>query len=295
MSRIFSLKNKWFGYGIYSVLITCVFLYFRFPGADLSDYLDKSIRKVSPSYSFQAESVEPWLPLNLRFSGCKITATMGEDSTLFHSERFIVGPAIWSLFSGERKYVFRGAAYNGEFAGWINLPRNAGRYNAEVQLTDIELGVYTYLQKRIGRSIKGTLNGSVALNGMPARPLDGSGKASLQLSNGSVELQQSFFGFESLELKEAKVESQLKNRRLTTNIEFFGPEFQGKLSGSVRLAKNIMNSNLDLKGAIEPFAELFKNHPELQNAMKVMRQRARNGEITFAVTGTVAKPQIRLI
>ena len=88
----------------------------------------------------------------------------------------------------------------------------------------------------------------------------------------------------------------LQNKRINlAGFELKGPMLKSTISGTVDLKENLGQSSLDLKGTIEPHAELFKNSGNLSEAVTFLKQKLKKGTIPFAVQGTLDKPRMRFI
>jgi len=65
------------------------------------------------------------------------------------------------------------------------------------------------------------------------------------------------------------------------------------LSGTISLKEIFGKSVLDLKGTIEPHAELFKNADDASGAVMLFKQGLKKGTLGFIVKGTIDKPRMR--
>jgi len=70
---------------------------------------------------------------------------------------------------------------------------------------------------------------------------------------------------------------------------------KASMTGSIQLQADIKLSQLNLKGALEPLAEFYKNYPEIRNLLKSMKKRVKRGQYFFAITGTLGEPRFRLL
>ena len=89
---------------------------------------------------------------------------------------------------------------------------------------------------------------------------------------------------------------ELRNKVITVaKAELSGLEVKASITGSIQLQPDINQSQLNLKGTLEPLAEFYKKHPEIRELLKSMKKRVKRGQYFFAVTGTLAEPRFRML
>jgi type II secretion system protein N len=288
-------KKAWFGYGMYAVLVALCSLYFRFPAAEVGDYLDRSIKGMNPDLSFAAAMIRPWPPLRLRFTDMQVVST-GADVPLVVADNLVAGPQIRSMVQGKPIYVFKGEAYGGEFNGRLERHSDSAPLgSASLSFTGIDLAEYKYLSEQLGRHLGGILGGSVDFQSDTDHLLDNEGRTKLRVTDGRVELLQPLFGLDAIEFNDLTVEATLTNGVLTANMEFDGPELRGTVSGTVRVLADIGQSRLSFKGMIEPQAQLGQLYPQAAAAFNLLKKKMRNGKYSFVVSGTVQQPNFSIL
>ena len=118
----------------------------------------------------------------------------------------------------------------------------------------------------------------------------------MKLTDGRVQFQTPIFGVGSLDLQNIGLELELANGQVTiVRAELAGPEVKADVTGSIQLQPDINDSRLNLRGTLEPLAEFYKNYPDIRDLMQSMKKRVRRGQYSFAVTGTLGKPEFRFL
>jgi len=288
-------KKTWLGYGVFALLVAVCSLYFRFPATEVGDYLDRSVKEMSPDLSLTAAMIKPWPPVLLRFTNMKVMRT-GVDVPLVAADSLVAGPQLRSLVRGKSVYVFKGEAYSGEFNGRLQRQENAPSLgSAALTFSGIDLAKYKYLPELLGRQLGGILSGSVDYRNGSGRLLDGEGGTKLRILDGRVELLQPLLGMDAVGFNDLTVEASLAKGILTAKMELDGPELQGAMSGTIRMMADVRQSRLALKGTIEPLEQLYQQYPQAAAAFNMLKKKMKNGKYSFAISGTVQKPKFSIL
>ena len=142
----------------------------------------------------------------------------------------------------------------------------------------------------------GTLSGEIVYGNESAGSAGGSGRAELRLSDGKLQFQAPVFNIPFLDLQNIKLEAKLGQKQITIiKAELEGSEVNGTLTGSIQLQKNVNQSQLKLKGTLEPLAEFYRNYPDVRELLKAMKKRIKRGQYFFTVTGTIGNPKFELL
>jgi type II secretion system protein N len=294
----FFLKNKrWFLYMLYGVALTAFLLYLYFPSDVLNHYIQSRANNLHTSLYFSVERAKPWLPIGLRLWGTEVSTKDRPRVKLFKADSTIIRPDLWSFLRGEGRYRFKSLAYGGDINGAVFIKENGAseNFDTRIEFENIKVGTHKYMKELLGRQIDGILGGYVNYKGSDKNIMDGAGEASLQLSEGRLELALPFLSMESVDFDTVVIDMYLKDRRVDfKRFELKGALFTGKISGSLRLNNNLLRSAIDLKGTIELFSEFFKNNTGLE-VMGLLRSRMNKGKISFAVYGTIEAPKYKII
>jgi type II secretion system protein N len=295
MGRLVGTRREWFGYGLFGLLVLTCALYLRFPSAEVGDYLDRSLKGINADLSFSATLIKPWPPLQLKFTEPEVVSDRA-DIPLVVVEDLIAGPKIISLLQGKQVYTLRGAAYSGEFSGRLQRRTDtAGFGEGELSLAGIDLAKYNYLPELLGRQLGGILDGSISFKSSSGRLLDSGGQTQLRVSEGRITLLQPLLGLDAVVFDVITVDAALEKRILSASMELAGPELQGSMTGTIRVMADIGQSRLAFKGVVEPQSQLYQQHPQAAAALNLLKNKMKNGRYSFAVSGTVQKPEFSLL
>lgn len=296
MKDFISKRRNVLGYILYALILTMALLYFRFPSDAVEDYFRAQGVSANPPLALSVDRIGPLIPYGLKFVKTRVSLLDSPDSLILKADRLSLRPSLLSLLGGKPDYSFHCAAYKGDTSGSIRLwqEETARSIDTEIELTNVDLGEYAYLRELIGRSVKGTLSGTIVYNGQYRPILDGSGEANLSLSEGTVELAEPFLTLKSIDFNELEIDMVLNKQKIDVGrLEFKGKQLQGTLSGTITLRKALAESVLSLSGTIEPFAALFENATGIQDTVAFLRDRIDQGTFTFTIEGTLGQPKIK--
>ena len=291
-------KKKWFGYALYGLLLTIVFLYYRFPSDAFENYLRERVEKINPQLTLSVEKISPSVTLGIKFLDARLYLKTNREKPVFRTERLLVRPRILSIFQKEWKFCYNAVAYKGVIEGCSSVEKEKkdAPFQTSITLKDLPMGADNPVKDIIGRNLEGTLNGNITFRGQPKSLISGTGEVDLRLSDGRVELAQPIMSLDSIGFHEVLIKMTLENRRLNlTRVALRGTNMNGTLSGVVMLNNEISRSSLNLRGTLEPFAEFIKDLTDSPDAVRLIRQRLNRGKINFAIRGTIAEPSFRFL
>lgn len=293
-----SRKKKWFGYIFYCLIITAGFLYLRFPSDVIRDYLRNAVNKPNIPVVLSIDRVKPWPTFGLKVDEAEISLKDASAPGLFKAEDLIVRPEIWSFVKGSIRYCFQCQAYGGDIKGCVQFRQNAMTlpFHTEIEVKDIQVGGYEYLEDLVGRRIQGNLSGTIHYSGQGKNLMSGDGGANLRLSDGAIELLLPLLGLDSVAFNEIVIDMVLKKRMINiARFDLSGDQLKGKLSGKISLKKQVERSSLDLKGELEPFAAFFSSAEGTSSTMNILKKRLKRGALNFVIRGTLREPKVRFI
>ena len=289
-------NNKWLGYTLYVVLVTVSLLYFLFPAQAVEEFMDSTISRINPELAFKAEKIGPWIPPGVRLTDGKIYLSNTPEPAVLKIDSLFVGSQILQLIKGEYSFDLVGEAYSGDINGTLHFTDDNNEIKSEITFQDIALADYAFLTEKFKHRVSGKLSGEIVYGNESAGSTGGSGRAELRLSDGQLRFQAPVFNITSIDLQNIKLEAKLGRREITIiKAELEGPEVNGTLTGSIQLLKNVRQSQLNLKGTLEPLAEFYKNYPEVRELLKAMKKRVKRGQYFFTVTGTLGNPIFELL
>ena len=193
-------------------------------------------------------------------------------------------------------FDLKGKAYGGSLTGDLKATDADGeKLAADLTLVNLDLADYGFLAEKLKHKLLGKLNGNISFNREGVNGAE-NGKADLRLRDGQLLFQEPLFGIASVDLQNIDLELDLNNREITVvKADLAGAEVKGSMNGSIQLQPDIRQSQLNLKGTLEPLAEFYKNYPEIRELLKSMKKRVKRGQYFFAITGTLGDPRFRLL
>jgi type II secretion system protein N len=289
-------NNKWFGYGLYVILVALVLLYYLFPSQAVEDLVSSSLSRVEPHLGLKADSIRPWLPPGLKVSNGSIYLSTNPGQPIFSADSLYLRPQIFKLLKGSYNLDFSGTAYRGDVAGSLILEDQQGDvFNTELSLKDLDLGVYQLLAEELPHKLSGMFTGDIIYARDSANAV-AQGTANLRLTDGQLQFEKPIFNIASVDLRKIEIDLELRDRNVTiVKGELSGTELNASLAGSIQLQPDIKNSELNLKGNLEPLAEFYRKYPEIRELLKTMKKRVKRGQYFFAITGTLGQPRLRLL
>jgi type II secretion system protein N len=291
------INKKWQGYILYVVMVTLTLLYYLFPAEAVEEAVGNRVSRINPALGFKAERIKPWIPAGVRIDGGQIYLKDLDGYPVFKADNVYIGPRIMEVIGGKYSFDLSGSAYKGDISGRFDSKSEDGStFASELTFRDFDLAAYELLAEKLQHSIIGTLSGDIEYGSDPGRSAGGSGKADLRLTDGQLQFQKPIFGIGSIDLQNIHMELELHKREITVvKAELAGSEMKASMTGSIQLQANIKLSQLNLKGALEPLAEFYKNYPEVRELLKSLNKRVKRGQYFFAITGTLGEPRFRLL
>jgi type II secretion system protein N len=252
--------------------------------------------QANPPLTLTVGRLRPSAWPGLRLERTKLALREAADRVLFQADRLSIKPQLLSFISGGSAYSFDGSAYQGDIIGRVgfNSEQDTSNMETEIELRSIRLEDYSYLVHLLGSPFQGTLGGTVSCKGPSKNVLrEGSGEARMTIVDGKVKLREPFLMIETIEFKGMDIELVLKDGKINVSrLELKGDQMQGSLSGTILLKDGLVNSNLDLKGTIEPFAAFFESAGGTRDTVAFFKQRLKQGPVSFAIRGTLKAPEI---
>jgi len=241
-------------YILYGFFITAVFLWWQFPSEAVTGHLFAAIHDRNPEMVISAEdSTFGILPsVTLRKATLRFINT---PNSLLEADVVKIRPAIMQGLQGRLSCLVDANAYGGRIHARVNFIHRFTTRSpiaATMDLARVNVGDCTLLKKHLGRKITGILDGSLTFSGRYEQAMKGTGDAKLTLTQGTIQLLKSMFGFDALTFDSISAQLALRNGTLKVDsITFRGKELRGSLKGNVYINRNINQSRLALKGSVE--------------------------------------------
>ncbi len=291
-------KKRWIGYTLYGILMTIVLLYYRFPSETLREYLLETADSLHPKLDISIDSISPSLLFGLKLHGTQISLDENPGKAVLTADDLTIRPKVRSLFQGRYEWDIVCSAYNGILEGHFLFEKDLFKlpFEATAAFKGIRLNRMSALNDVIGIPIEGIFNGTVTYRGSERFPGNNTGEAAVKISDCRVELREPILTITSLDFNDISAQFVLNRQRLTVKaIEFRGRDMNGTLSGRINLKRDILDSYLDLRGTIEPFADLVKDLTGSPDFSKRFGKQSKQGKFSFTIRGTLQRPRFKFI
>jgi type II secretion system protein N len=267
------------GYILAGIAMLLIFLYLRFPGEALTDYVKAAAAARYPGATFAIDTIRPSFPPGLALSDITVGFRDRPDAIL-HADSLSVRPGGLALLRGRLAIHVAAEGYGGEVRGKADFSRLfslQGPLSATVDIRDLRIDKWAWLRELLTRQITGTLKGTVAFSGTAEAPKNGTGTVDFTLTNGSYPLQEGFLGLEKIDFSRVEGKASFRNKALTiTQLTLTGDKLRCSLKGNILLADDFLSSQIDLNGTIEL---------PIQG----------NKRVTLNIGGTIGNPKSRIM
>jgi len=252
--KFLKISRVFFGYALAGILMLLVFLYLRFPGDAVGNYLKASVAARYPGMLLVLDSIGPTVLPGIALDNLTIGFRGRPEATL-HVNRLAFAPGWLSAVQGKAGAVVTASLYGGEIKGQGELAKpfsRRGPFTATLRFDGLRLEKCLPLQNILAGQVSGTLRGSFVADG-DAGPLKNvSGKIDAVLANGSYQLLKNFAGFDKIAFSRIDLKIELKGGALKiSNITVNGDKIRIALKGNILLAGDLQESRLDLTGSVE--------------------------------------------
>ncbi len=282
-------------YALYTLAVTGIFLYYLFPSESVRAYVRYKVHQADPSLELTIGGAAPTLPPGLTFRSALLSQ---EAEPLAGAETLKVTPALTTLFGPEITLGFKGEVYGGALKGDLVLDRTQKRPDPPVRaltanIVGLQVGRVHALERVSDYTVSGSLNGAVSYQNTDEGE---KGDLRLALTDLTVRPRTPLFNITDLTFNQVQAEAILTpGRRVEIRqCTLAGPQVNGTLSGSIRVASNPARSVLDLTGNLKPhpsfLAEISKGFP----ASLLLKNRS-GGDISFRIRGTIDNPSFSLL
>ncbi|MDY6971164.1 MAG: type II secretion system protein GspN [Thermodesulfobacteriota bacterium] len=298
MKQRLSKYKRPLGYVLYGIFLTIAILYFRFPSDALREYVQTTAQRAGPRFLLSIRDLRPYLPFGVEFLEAEFASKKTPDTNLFKAESLLVRPMIWSFLQGRPGYYFDCLAYDGALRGSFIFAKETMKapFTASVKLKDISIDHYDFLTALIGRSIKGTMEGSVMYTGQSNLFAEGTGEANVRIADGKFDLVLPVLTLGSIDFSELLIRLALEKQELAlSRVELKGRDIKGTLSGSIGLKKEFFESDLDIMGMIEPLASFAGGLKGALGSNPFIERLLKKGGLRFSIQGTLTDPEFKLL
>ncbi|MBN1380509.1 MAG: type II secretion system protein GspN [Deltaproteobacteria bacterium] len=250
----YKLNKQIIGYTAFGLIMLAVFLYLRFPGRVISDYITAMVSARHPEAVLFIGTLNPDFPPGVKMENIACGLKKNPTATMnMNSLNARIG--LLDVFKGETTLFFKGNTYGGGLEGRINFAHFMSLskpVHFEIRLNNLGLDQCAYLKELLKHQIAGTLTGAFVYRYDYERKGAKNGEGEFTLSNGSYPLRERLLGFEKIDFTRIEGKIAIKNNALKIDrIKMMGPEFNCTLQGDITLNEDIESSTINMNGTIE--------------------------------------------
>jgi type II secretion system protein N len=281
--NILSGKKKIFLYAFYIVGVTMVFIFIRFPGEAVRDFVENNVQRLHPDVSLAVDAAGLSPLFKIRLKNCTLYY---QGTPAVQARTLDVRPSLLSLL-GIPACSFKARLFDGVMQGHFKRDKD-GTVHLDTRFKDLKaekMGLERYFTRYLP---SGTCRGDAAVD-IEANNIRG--KLAVVLENGEMTFQSPVFGLNGLDLGTMDVVMAMDGKKVT--IERFdvnGPQVTGSFTGDIRLQIPYANSAVTINGFITPQSSLIAKLGEaFPMEMLLAKTPGKNG-FPVTVAGTLAQP-----
>jgi type II secretion system protein N len=283
--------KKWVAYAGYIVIVTIFFLYYLFPTAALTSYVNEKLSDSLQGFRLSITRIRPNFPFGLSLESPLL---FQKDKEIIGAERLNIRPRFLTLLSPTKAFIFNGTSYGGKFKGSTDLTMNESPpvLNINLQLNNIEIGKISTLRQFIPYSINGVATGNIIFS---TKQPYGNGKADITVSSCQIDFKPALFGVDQLKMDTVATSIEMADRQVKINqFDIKGGDLSGKVAGTVILKNPIAASTISITGQISPTSALLKNLGNILPGTSIGEKNIANKGIPFRISGTFENPGFSL-
>jgi type II secretion system protein N len=276
-------------YAVFTLLVSTIFLFYRFPAEMAKQLIDQYVAQVQPDIQVQSSSISPTFPPGIHFEPLTVSYA---GLPVLKADRFSIRPEILTLFRSEKNFSFKGSIHNGQIKGNVDVLNEANRPQARVAFNLIAIPMEALDLSRQWPSFQpsGDINAYVDYD--TRKGPGGTANVTLDIVPVKIAMNPPLMGLEQIEFSQLKAEIAVTNRMLQIRrCEAEGPQFEGKISGSIIFSDPISNSRLTLSCTLRPQPAFIAEHQNDMLGGLISAGNAMKRGLVFRISGTMANPQ----
>jgi type II secretion system protein N len=278
-------------YLFYILVVTGLFLYFRFPADTLSGYLLFRAKNMFPGCEASIGSIKPTFPPGLKFKQIDLKWPNRQPVAI---EQVVVSPGYLSLLGSQTTWFIKADTLGGILQGRINVSNGKPErtITADADIEGIALKKIDWLKLVSKRELSGTLGGKLIYNQRStSEPL----RADLTFTDLTIELLVPVFDMTSLAFKSVETDLVGNNQQVRINRCIIrGQKIDGNLSGVMSIKAPFEKSSFNLSGTL-------KIHPDFMAYLKknlpgslLPKKKSGSNGYPIRFFGTLDKPGFSL-
>lgn len=281
------------GLVIYTLLLTGVMLYIRFPYDEFKQYCEHRLTELIPGTVCSIDAIRFTLPPAIEMETVQFTEESNKANMLFTITHGALKPSLQAPFSRSQITV---SAYQGTLESSITRDKTKQTMHFDrISLDRLNLAEVPFLEQTFKRKITGFLSGNATIR----TTLNGhlhihSGQGEVTIEDGSFSLIYPVLSLKEIDLKKLTADFSLSKSELRLQQgSFEGKDLQGDFQGGCTLPSPLRNAELVIEGSLEPRPTLLKQSKYVKNMVLQLKKQNRKVTLPFLIDGNVQQPRFK--
>ncbi len=277
----------------YMIVLGSVLLYIRFPTDQFNAFCQTKLEQLLPGTQCTIKKIRCLFPVGMQADTIIFNDMAKNKQVLGTIDQLTIRPQFsspWPQFSVTIK------AYSGEHKASVLIDKSKQEVVLDNILVDhLDLAKLPFINEIFDRKITGQFSGngiykSAKQNGKNIL----TGRGNFVVNKGNFSLLYPILSLTKIDLKELKTDIVLRDGQVQfSNGHFIGKELQGDFAGNIILQAPFHNSNVMIRGTLDPFAPLLKKSKYAQNMVIQLKKRNKQSTLPFLLHGSIQKPRFK--
>lgn len=276
-------------YAAFFILVGIIFLFYRFPSDMAKQMIEQQLALMQPGIQLDAHKISATFPPGIKLTPVTLSYS---GFPLFNADRLSIKPKLLTMFGSDKTVAFKGTIGTGEIRGNVEFTQESNRSQTKVvfNLTSVPMEVLELAHYWPDYQASGDINAYVDYDSRKGP--GGTAKINLDVVPVKIVIDPPIMGLDQVEFNELKAEITVTSRVLQIRrCEAEGPQFEGKLSGSINFREPVTNSRLTLSCTLRPQPAFLAEHKNDMLGGLLSSGNALKRGLVFRISGTLADPQ----
>ncbi len=281
-------RRKIFFYGCYVLGAALFFIFVRFPGDTIRDWVEENSQQLYPGVELKiAEPARLGPLLGIIFTDCAFSY---QDHEVLSVNNLKIRFSVWSLL-GDPAVSFRMGLSEGIVRGRYKRTKE-GTVGVEAEFFDLRLGMIRLPDHLSGYSLAGTGAGDFTLE-LEAGHM--AGRLALGLKEGRVGLAASVFGLKEVDFDTVEAVLIVETGKVRLErLQITGRQVTGEFSGNIIVREPYSDTVLNISGFVTPRSSLIKKMGEDFPVELFIKNTTEKKGLPVRITGTAAQPEFSM-
>ncbi len=282
-----------FGYLFYTLALLVLLLWLLFPKEACHRYVVQSINNAYPLLNWQVQSMTLQITEGITLKGIEGYDARDTKKPLVRVDSVILQPDIAGMMQTKHlQAAYQMGLGKGVVAGVVQMTGWGKGVRIEGSVKGVQLADCAILARQLEREVQGTVSATFEIRipslseGIPEM------ETKLSVAQGRLGLKRPILDHTVLPFSRAEVILRGRGKALQLEQGLVDSElFTGKFSGNMTIFRDLVASQLDIRGTLQPQPAFFKG---VDNAslLKVIRTQIKEKTVPFRVSGDLYNPGI---